>query len=308
MFLKHLIDPGPDSPKPIRIFMTFVDRIERHHVFMMAAGIAFNIILYALPLFLVAIYVVNLFVDADNLAKTIESIVIDFLPPSEKTTGIVNEVLSEFRLIMDSATVIGYIALGVLLWISSTLISSLRNGLNTVFNLESPNIFVLYRLKDILLTIIFTVLIFLYSYAVPMVTMAQNLIEEFFPDKIQWFFSELTVTAFTLSTAFLLFYFIYRTVPNRKLARNVRILATGLSVIFIEVSRYVFAWYIGSISSYGRFYGTYAAIVFVALWIYYSSLIILLSAELSKYIFDLREAAKMINNANEVEEENQSTS
>jgi uncharacterized BrkB/YihY/UPF0761 family membrane protein len=54
----------------------------------------------------------------------------------------------------------------------------------------------------------------------------------------------------------------------------------------IELSRYIFAWYISSISNYGKFYGTYAVIISMAVWIYYSAVIILLAAEISKYIND----------------------
>ena len=54
----------------------------------------------------------------------------------------------------------------------------------------------------------------------------------------------------------------------------------------IELSRHLFAWYISTVTDYGKFYGTYAVIVSIAIWVYYSSLIILLSAELGKYIYD----------------------
>jgi membrane protein len=70
------------------------------------------------------------------------------------------------------------------------------------------------------------------------------------------------------------------------LPRFVLFLSTGISVIAIELARYIFAWYISSISNYGKFYGTYAVIISMAVWLYYSSLIILLSAEISKFIYD----------------------
>lgn len=64
------------------------------------------------------------------------------------------------------------------------------------------------------------------------------------------------------------------------------ILSTAISVGGIEIARYLFAWYISSVSNYGKFYGTYAVIISMAVWIYYSSLIILLAAEVSKFIYD----------------------
>ncbi|GAB1370343.1 hypothetical protein MASR1M45_04030 [Candidatus Kapaibacterium sp.] len=77
-------------------------------------------------------------------------------------------------------------------------------------------------------------------------------------------------------------------------------MATVISVIGIEASRYIFTWYISSLSNYGKFYGTYAVIISMAVWIYYSAVIILLSAEISKYIYDLKLKAKYndLSNAN----------
>jgi membrane protein len=92
----------------------------------------------------------------------------------------------------------------------------------------------------------------------------------------------------SLTTSFLLIYFIYRWVPNQRIPRKPRIFATISTVIMIELSRHLFAWYLSSVSNYGKFYGTYAVIVSIAVWVYYSSLIILLSAELGKFIYDMK--------------------
>jgi membrane protein len=83
-------------------------------------------------------------------------------------------------------------------------------------------------------------------------------------------------------------YFIYWFVPNIKLNFKTKLWSTILCVVLIELSRHVFGWYISGSTSYGKFYGAYAVIVTMALWIYYSSLIILLSAELVKFILEKR--------------------
>ena len=75
--------------------------------------------------------------------------------------------------------------------------------------------------------------------------------------------------------------------PNNKLPRVVVLLSTAICVVGMELSRIIFAWYISSVSNYGKFYGTYAVVMSMAVWIYYSSLIILLSAEISKYLYDM---------------------
>jgi YihY family inner membrane protein len=256
---------------------------------MIAGGIAFNILLYLIPLFLVVLYIVNLFVEPANFQTTLTALLKELLPPTASTETILHEVIIEVNNIIEYSSVFGYIGFAALLWISSTLISSLRTGLNAVFEIPSPRVYFFYRVKDILLTVILTVLILVYSYVVPIVLIAIEILETNINNLsvyIDLALSDLLKIFVPLLSTAMLFYFILRSVPNRKLPRKVRLVATGISVVSIELGRNIFAWYISSVSNYGRFYGTYAIIVSFALWIYYSSLILLLSAELSRYIFN----------------------
>lgn len=264
----------------------FIIRVEKNHLFLIAAGIAFNIALYILPLFLVALYVIRIFIGDLDLSDSLTRIADDFLPPTQQTYDIMQQIILEVQKIMEHSSFFGWVGFGALLWISSALVSSIRSGLNTIFCIPSPKVFILYRIKDILLIILLTIFIFLYSFAVPIITLSVSLIESWIPESLMWLFSGMFVTSISLITSFCLFYIIFWLVPNKPISPKIRIWATLLCVFLIEISRRVFAWYVTGISSYGRFYGAYAALVTAGLWIYYSSLIILLSAEFINYLFD----------------------
>jgi membrane protein len=266
--------------------MELSDRLDAHHTFMLASGIAFNLIIYMIPLFLLVIYIIKVIFDLDVFVDTIEKLLIDYLPPTTSNADLIHTVIDEVTLITEHAALFGWIGVIGLLWISSFLISSIRTSLNTIFHAETNRFFMWYMLKDIVLTIIISILILLYSYALPIVNFIIDLVDSFSPAILEGFLSSLILTSASIGTSFILFLFIYKAVPNTKLPRKVVFLATGISVIAIELARYLFAWYIGSISNYGKFYGTYAVIISMAVWIYYSSLIILLSAEISKFIYD----------------------
>jgi uncharacterized BrkB/YihY/UPF0761 family membrane protein len=77
-------------------------------------------------------------------------------------------------------------------------------------------------------------------------------------------------------------------VPSSKVQRNKRVFASVLNTILIEISRNVFAWYLVSLSNYGKYYGAYAAIISMAIWVYYFSFILLISAEISQMYFDYK--------------------
>ncbi|MCB0701088.1 MAG: YihY/virulence factor BrkB family protein [Candidatus Kapaibacterium sp.] len=279
-------DPKGSFKKAYRWLELFEERLDRHQTFMMASGIAFNILLYLLPVFLILVLIIRVFLGSDGIVEVFSGLLFDFLPPTQETYSLLESVSKEVELLVKYSSVFGLIGGLSLLWLSSLLISAFRSALNEIYNIKSQYIFILYRFKDMLLTLVLTVLILIYSYAVPIVTYFINSFTHLLPEMFTGFISNLLLTLFSLLVSFLLIYFIYRWVPNQRIPRKPRVFATILTVIMIELSRHLFAWYISTVTDYGKFYGTYAVIVSIAIWVYYSSLIILLSAELGKYIYD----------------------
>jgi uncharacterized BrkB/YihY/UPF0761 family membrane protein len=91
--------------------MDFSDQLDDNHTFMLAAGIAFNIALYVIPLFLLSIYLVNAFVDINQLSEVIEKMLSDFLPPTKSSKEIIHTVLEEVKKINLHSNAAGIIGL-----------------------------------------------------------------------------------------------------------------------------------------------------------------------------------------------------
>ncbi len=270
----------------------FFERVSEHHVYLIGAGIAFNIFLYLIPLFLLAVYVVSLLFGQELMNNTLETAMTDLFPPTDTARNLISAILNEVYFITEHSNWAGWIGLGILLWLSSTLFNSLRTGLNAVYEIETPKIFIFYRLKDMFLAVILAVLILLSSYAVPIYSFIISILERALPSTFEPFISGFVLTGGSMLMSFVFFYLLFRFVPNKRVERYPRLISTAMSVILIEVSRNLFAWYLTSLSNYGRFYGTYAALVSMALWVYYFTLIILISAEAGYYINELRKAGK----------------
>ncbi len=261
----------------------FIDILDNHHTFMLASGIAFTIMMYAIPMLLVAIFVLSSNIDIETTRSVIQDIFLNFLPPTDNNYSLLNTILNEVQNITEHSALFGLIGIIGLLWLSSALISSIRVGLNTVFELKDTRIFILYRLKDILLTILFSLLILIYSYGLPIISLLIDYFGDALPSIIRTYYSSSALLVISVITSFVIFYLIFRFVPNQKVNRKIRFISTIISVVGIEISRHIFAYYITSLSNYGKFYGTYAIIISLAIWIYYSALIILLSAEISMF-------------------------
>lgn len=285
---RFISSPWETLKSSYRTFEIFEERLDRHHTFMLASGIAFNILLYLLPLFLILVVLVRIFFGEQGIIQIFHDIMLEFLPPTSDTYNLIETITKEIEVLVGYSSLFGIIGAVSLLWLSSLLISSFRNALNAIFNLKSRHIFILYRFKDMLLIIVLTVLILIYSYAFPFISFLIEAASDISPEFFTGFVKEVLTLLVSLSTSFLLIYFIFRWVPNERIPRKPRIFSTISTVFMIELSRHIFAWYLSSVSNYGKFYGTYAVIVSIALWVYYSSLIILLSAELGKFIYDMK--------------------
>ncbi len=264
----------------------FTIRLEHHHVFLMSAGVAFNILLYLMPMLLMALYVINKIFGVEMIASFLTAIAEEILPPNELSNNMLASTLKEVGMIFGSSSTAGLIGLLSLIWLSSTLFASIRTALNRIFDISTPKIFFIYRVKDIFLTFIISILILLSSYVMPLVSLMVTTLQQNLRPPYSEFFSEMTVRMFSMGVSFLLFFGLFRFVPNKKQPWFIILASTILSVIFLELSRNIFAWYVGKFGTYGKFYGTYAVIVSVAFWIYYSILIILLSGETSRYFYE----------------------
>ncbi len=270
-----------------------LNRMEEHHIFLVAAGIAFNILLYLIPMFLVAVYILNITVGVEGLTMEIENLLKEILPPDESTKAFLRDTINEVNMIFEKSSVVGWIGIISLLWLSSTLFSSLRTGLNRIFNIATNKVFFIYKIKDLLLTIVVAILIFLSTalfstYAMPMMEILNDFAQGALPDYLQIIFSKAVLIGISLVTSFVMFFILYSVVPNRRLPRFIILLSTTISVVLIEISRNLFSIYVSSFGTYGKFYGTYAILVSMAFWIYYLILIVLVSAEISRFVYEVK--------------------
>lgn len=263
----------------------FSEILDRNHTYMLAAGIAFNILIYAMPLFLIAIFILSNTFDVNKISFLLEDLMTEFLPPTESNFNFLKSIIKEVHLITEHSTFAGIIGIAGLLWVSSLLISSIRTGLNVVFELKDEKIFILYRIKDMILTVVFALLIMLYSYALPIVSFIIDFMGSALNDEVKQYYSSTVFFLISVFISFVIFFIIFRLVPNDSINKKVGMLSTIICVFGIEIMRHIFAFYITSITNYGKFYGTYAVLISLAVWIYYTALIILLSGEISMYIF-----------------------
>lgn len=274
--------------KAYAIVYEFVDITDRRHIFLLSSGIAFNLLLCTIPLVILVLSIVSGVIDESTTKEAVTRLLTSFLPQNTQATGLITSIVTEVGVVFNYGTVTGWIAGIALLWLASTLFSSLRTGLNAIFHIPTPKIFLWYRLKDMFLTIISTVLILIVTLLSPLLTITQTLWVDVLPSSLGLMASGVTFTVISLTTTAIVFLVLYQIVPNQRLPRPIVMMSTLLAVILWELARVLFSWYVNSATNFSAFYGGYVALASFALWLYYSAFVFLLSAELGQFIHAYR--------------------
>ena len=259
---------------------SFLEDLGSRHLFLISAGIAFNALLCVFPLLLVALFIVGNLVNIDVFLPSLEVFLSTLLPIGESGSGAVSLVLKEIKTLFGYSSNAGWIGIPALLWTASALLSSFRSGMEAVFGTITEQSFVHVKAKDVIGTIIFILLLIASTFLHPIASALEGVLYPLLPDGL--FITGIFVRIVAFLSTPMLFMFIYRTLPPKKLSWNTIRKATILAWFLWEGARMLFSWYVGKTPGFGIFYGTYAVLVIPAIWTYYTAVITLLSAELAR--------------------------
>jgi membrane protein len=264
--------------------------VDDDHCFLFASGIAYNVILCIIPLSLILFQALT-FIFHDNIDA--QAVVLRYIRKSLPVEGygmnIEEWVSSQFSHVMDLAIVPAMIALIILLWLSSTLFSSLRTSLNAIFGYKPKHNMAILKLLDIGMIFIFTIILIFTLVLVPLIGALREFGGTYFPQAVSEFFNSSLAYIVPIAMMFVIFYILFKILPAQSITWKVALLSTLVTVGLLEVMRFLFVIYLRYISSIGALYGAYAFIVAVALWAYYGGLVFLIGAEVGKLYRDRKD-------------------
>lgn len=259
-------------------------RIDEHHGFLLAGGMAFAIILSLIPFALIIFAIVGRLVDSGTVQDQINGYIQALIPYEEFAAAVMRftgERIGEFIAFKGVAGWLG--AAGVLVF-ASGLFSSMKTALNRIYQVPTQKHPLLEILWDLILTLLVVVFVLLSSLALPALEGIKDM--TFRRDMpFHWLLEHLRSGAFTalsLATVFLVFLTLYRYVPSATI--NIRraaisaLWATGLW----EIAKQAFGFYLTHVVTLKQIYGAYLFVAVIPLWIYYSSLTFILGAELGQ--------------------------
>ncbi len=271
-------------------------RIDDHHMFLLGGGLAFSIFICIIPITLIVFSVLGNVLDSASVEEQISNFIATFIPYpkyAEYTTKIIMKRVPEVIEYKNFAAWVGGIGL---LFASSGLFSGMRTVLNKIFGVSEDKNLLIGKLRDLSMVFLLMIFLLLTTLILPILNVLNIIVEKIdLLDFIQ--ISELMDTLFSIGSiiiVFVLFWVFYTVIPYDKLRRSVPVVSALWATIFWEFARRIFGYYLIHFANLNKVYGTYAVIVVVAFWIYYSSILFILGAEIGqlyrerKYKLDAR--------------------
>ncbi len=158
--------------------------------------------------------------------------------------------------------------------------ASMEHAMNVIFRIR--------RKRNVLLSMLMSLLVVTMIMALLITSFAAVSLVKFLRS-YGTFFPALTISAATkffiqFVLPFLLVLFsalvLYLLLPRRKIAFRHAFWGALFTTVLLEAAKHFFAWYVSTIGQFGKIYGPLTAMVLFLLWMFYSSSIFLIGAEI----------------------------
>jgi membrane protein len=260
------------------------DKAGQDDVFFLAGGIAFNVLLAAIPFLLLIIAAIGFLLQAnvEDPQQAAVDYVVRILPASHRVIEFTREVIDEIVGGRTRFTVLGAV---LLVWVSTRLFGSLRAALREVFDLQEDRGIIQGKIFDAKMVVVAGALFVantgitvaleaVQTYGVELV----GLTEDGTVRTLQALFAQLLAYGFI----FLMFVLIYRYLPARRIPWNIALVAATFTAVAFEVMKSLFAMWVANFGNVTTTYGIAATAVLLVFWVYYAAVVFVVGGEVGQ--------------------------
>jgi len=259
------------------------ERVGENHIFLFGGGLAFSVIICMVPFVLIIFYFLGRILESQTVSQQIDlfiDTVIPYLQYSSKVKMILHSRADE---VIAYKNIAGYVGVVGLLFAASGLFSSMRTSLNRIFKTNGPSAYV-GKLRDFGMVVLVMIFIMLATTVFPVLEIVKDsadkieILKRFQLTGVQGKFYFIG----SLLTMFILFFTLYNLIPNRRLGFKVPAVGAFWAALLWVAAKEIFGYYITNVASLKRIYGTYVLFAVLTFWIYYSSVVFLLGAQIAQ--------------------------
>lgn len=189
------------------------------------------------------------------------------------------EITDELKKII-SYKGIGMFTVIIYVLLSYQLFSALETALNVIFKTKAKRSLIISLILSLLIITLIIVFIMISFGATTAISMLKTL-KEFFPQleigKITGFLIRFVVP---LILVFLIVTTLYILLPKKRIRLNYAMSGALFTSVFLESAKHLFTLYVVKVAKLGTIYGPLSAFVIFLLWMFYSSCIFLVGAEI----------------------------
>jgi len=249
-------------------------RLREHNLTLVAAGVAFYAFLALVPTLIAFVSIYGLVANASDVTRQVKDL--GSALPQEVQNFLVYQLTQIVNASSAGVSVVTVVAILLALWSASSGLAALVTGIHIAREREEPKGFVAKRGKALLLTIaailFLSVVLFVIVAVPPLVSDAFGKAGRIVFEVLRWLF----LAAVMVVGIGLLYRFAVGKARGRLGFLTVGAVVAALGWV---VASGLFAAYTANFASYGKTYGALASIVILLLWLWLSSLALLLGAE-----------------------------
>jgi membrane protein len=250
-------------------------KFDNDHGFFLSSGITFSFLICLVPILLLLLALLGTYLYRDQEVLNYLRHYMENAFPS-LDPRIMRNIL---RIIRDRK-IVGVLGIGGLVWTSTWVFSSLRTALNIVFQINKGQSILRGKAVDLLMILLAGIFLLISMVLTSSINIVQGY--RFSPSLdmmpfIRFILKYVIPFFFTFWMCFL----IYKIIPNKKIYFKPALQAALFTSLFWEVAKHLFGWYILHLGRFSMVYGSLSTLAIFFLWVYYSSMILLLGGEVA---------------------------
>lgn len=266
------------------VLKELIIRIQTDDISAWAAKLTFFILLSIFPFIIFLIEILN-HITIDNIESIYQAT--SFFPP---------EIVSIFTLIVEdisnvkSPSSILPLAIIAAIWSASKGIMAIVSALNMAYKEKETRSYIYLRALSFIYTIAFAFIILITMSFIIFGSKIIGFMIIHIPILSNWTYTiDLFRIILSIVLTFLFFMLLYNATPNRKIMIREVIPGSAFASISWMIVSFSFSIYINSSKSLSYMYGSLTGIIILLLWLYISSIIIMLGGELNAIVSEYKE-------------------
>ena len=211
------------------------------------------------------------------------------------TMGLINTVMKEVLFYSKGGfwAILGFV---ITLFLSTNMIAIISKGLNRAYKIEETRSFIYTRAVAFLMLCVNTAVLFitinliifgrlLLNFCVPYLNLGETTAS-------MWMFLRWPIS---FAALYILAFLQYYVLPDLKGSEKLKLKSTVPGTFFFCTSWLLGSWgfsiYINNLHTYNFIYGTIGAFAVLMVWLYYTSILILVGAEINSQVYNRLEIA-----------------